>query len=75
MVAEFSWKEKNLDYEIETLEQDYIDVKIHNLEKKRTSITRLKPDKRDNCLTWTLWLEKKRTSITRLKPMNFERGW
>ena len=62
-----AWKEKNLDYEIET-NRDAGDRNYPSpLEKKRTSITRLKP-KTSSHQTWIgVSLEKKRTSITRLK--------
>ena len=89
-----TWKEKNLDYEIETLlplitraateglkrkEPRLRDWNVRTghfssmpvgLEKKRTSITRLK---HQSSLRWyrvVVSLEKKRTSITRLKRSN-----
>ena len=55
-----TWKEKNLDYEIETsLCPDSRDA-IHPLEKKRTSITRLKPgnSRRYHRLIPETWKEK-----------------
>ena len=66
------WKEKTLDYEIETpVEQMYYvhDATFAPLEKKRPSITRLKQCNFGRWLhpTRTAALEKKRPSITRLK--------
>ena len=67
---EKSWKEKNLDYEIETRNWwKMLTISELRLEKKRTSITRLKLS---GCCAGNerqIWLglEKKRTSITRLK--------
>ena len=62
----FTWKEKTLDCEIETTSQDTQAHRPRGLEKKRTSIARLKPQAADpggrGC-----FLEKKRPSIARLK--------
>ena len=63
-----TWKEKNLDYEIETSKGSAMDSRcVQGLEKKRTSITRLKPRLESRTQDTELLLEKKRTSITRLK--------
>ena len=64
-----TWKEKNLDYEIETKAVTE-DPNLRNyLEKKRTSITRLKQTVREWFIIPRPILEKKRTSITRLKQI------
>ena len=61
-----TWKEKNLDYEIETGSIGMCWIGDISLEKKRTSITRLKQKSCAMPILLSL-LEKKRTSITRLK--------
>ena len=65
-----SWKEKILDYEIETLRDDLLkSLPLLPLEKKRFSITRLKHRSlfHLDIITISHPLEKKRFSITRLK--------
>ena len=64
----YSWKEKILDYEIETSNKRYSSVdRLAFLEKKRFSITRLKLLQLGIQPYRIAWLEKKRFSITRLK--------
>ena len=63
-----SWKEKHLDYEIETIPVEPGLKSVYDpLEKKSISITRLKPKHWKWQHRWPLALEKKSISITRLK--------
>ena len=66
--ADEAWKEKTLDYEIETHPRTIGSIRFQCLEKKRPSITRLKLQSRSSGSWWKIsQLEKKRPSITRLK--------
>ena len=42
-ISQQTWNQKNLDYEIETLNINIDKMVVNRLEIKRTSITRLKP--------------------------------
>ena len=54
------WKDKTLDYEIETLRQRYVQVRSYGLEKIRLSITRLKQEdyQREVAIETLTWKDK-----------------
>ena len=63
-----SWKDKILDYEIETNPKGcFYECRYIAVEKIRFSITRLKHESRREHQDRRLWVEKIRFSITRLK--------
>ena len=65
------WKEKNLDYEIETDVRRIASKRCGRLEKKRTSITRLKPAVAESVVIGIGNLKRKEP---RLRDWNFDRA-
>ena len=70
----FTWKDKILDYEIETNRGQLERLPTLILEKIRFSITRLKPEDIEKRELEVRVLEKIRFSITRLK-LSWDRRW